>query len=69
MKNVAIISTSLNDGGGERIAGLLSKGLSNIIMSIFLGSSVVCVGGISRDNSAIPADYGIFEKIIKEYGN
>ena len=28
MKNIAIISTSLNSGGAERIAGLLSKELS-----------------------------------------
>ena len=30
MKNIAIISTSLNSGGAERIAGLLSKELSKI---------------------------------------
>ena len=28
MKNIAVIATSLNSGGAERIAGLLSKELS-----------------------------------------
>ena len=66
MKNIAIISTSLNSGGAERIAGLLSKELSKIYnVYLFLLSTENVIyeyGGIIVN---IGSSFPFFEYSIK----
>ncbi|SFG25472.1 glycosyltransferase [Oribacterium sp. WCC10] len=68
MKNIAIITTSLNSGGAERIAGLLSKELSNYYnVYLFLLSTENIIyeyGGTIVD---IGVDCPLYEHLIKRY--
>lgn len=71
MKNIAIISTCLNSGGAERIAGLLSKELSeyyNVYLFLFSTENIVYeYSGTIVDIGQLGPFYEYQIKLYKKY--